>query len=44
MQDPADNKFVDAAVAGESDWIVTEDSHYDVLFEDVRLTVRPLHP
>ena len=42
--DPDDNKFVDAAVAGEADWIVTEDSHYSVLFGDARLTVRPLHP
>ncbi len=42
--DPDDNKFVDAAVAGEADWIVTEDSHYGVLFGDARLTVRPLHP
>ncbi len=44
VHDPDDNKFVDAAVAGECDWIVTEDSHYDVLFGDARLTVRPLHP
>lgn len=44
VQDPDDDKFVDAAVAGEADWIVTEDSHYNVLFEDARLTVRPLHP
>jgi predicted nucleic acid-binding protein len=44
MHDSDDNKYVDAAVAGEADWIVTEDSHYDVLFEDMRLTVRPLHP
>jgi predicted nucleic acid-binding protein len=44
VHDPDDDKFVDAAVAGEADWIVTEDSHYNVLFEDARLTVRPLHP
>ncbi len=44
MHDPDDDKFVDAAVAGEADRIVTEDSHYNVLFEDTRLTVRPLHP
>ena len=44
VNDPDDDKFVDAAVAGEADWIVTEDSHYNVLFEDTRLTVRPLHP
>jgi predicted nucleic acid-binding protein len=44
VHDPDDDKFVDAAVAGEADWIVTEDSHCNVLFEDARLTVRPLHP
>lgn len=44
VHDPDDDKFVDAAVAGDADWIVTEDSHYNVLFEDARLTVRPLHP
>jgi uncharacterized protein len=44
LPDPDDNKFVDAAVAGEADWIVTEDSYYNVLFDDTRLTVRPLHP
>ena len=42
--DPDDNKFVDAAVAGEADWIVTEDSDFNVLFRDACLTVRPLHP
>jgi predicted nucleic acid-binding protein len=44
VHDPDDDKFVDAAVAGEADWIVTEDSHYNILFQDTRLTVRPLHP
>jgi predicted nucleic acid-binding protein len=44
VHDPDDDKFVDAAVAGQADWIVTEDSHYNRLFEDARLTVRPLHP
>ncbi len=44
MHDPDDDKYVDAAVAGGADWIVTEDSHYNVLFLDTRLTVRPLHP
>jgi len=29
--DPDDNKFVDCAVAGNAKYIVTEDSHYDVL-------------
>jgi predicted nucleic acid-binding protein len=44
VHDTDDDKFVDAAVAGDADWIVTEDSHYNVLFQDARLTVRPLHP
>lgn len=44
VHDPDDDKFVDAAVAGEANWIITEDSHYDVLFEDARLTPRPLRP
>lgn len=44
VHDRDDNKFVDAAVTGECDYIVTEDSHYDVLLVDTRLTVRPLHP
>ena len=29
--DPDDDKFVDCAVAGNAKYIVTEDSHYDVL-------------
>jgi predicted nucleic acid-binding protein len=29
--DPDDDKFVDCAVAGNAKFIVTEDSHYDVL-------------
>jgi predicted nucleic acid-binding protein len=44
VHDPDDNKFVDAAVAGDADWIVTEDAHYNMLFENSLLTVRPLHP
>jgi predicted nucleic acid-binding protein len=43
VHDPDEAKFADAAVAGHADWIVTEDSHYNVLFQDTRLTVRPLH-
>ena len=31
VADPDDNKFVDCAVAGNAKYIVTEDSHYDVL-------------
>ncbi|MBO4719436.1 MAG: putative toxin-antitoxin system toxin component, PIN family [Prevotella sp.] len=31
--DPDDDKFVDCAVAGNAKYIVTEDSHYDVLKE-----------
>lgn len=44
VHDPDDDKFVDAAVAGGADWVVTEDSHYDVLHRDGRLTVRPIGP
>ena len=29
--DPDDNKFVDCAIAGQAKFIVTEDSHYDIL-------------
>ena len=31
IADPDDDKFVDCAVAGNAKYIVTEDSHYDVL-------------
>ncbi len=44
VHDPDDDKFVDAAVAGDADWIVTEDSHVDTLNLDTRLRVRPLKP
>ena len=43
-RDPDDNKFVDAAVAKNAEWIVTEDSHFDDLLADQRLSLRPLHP
>jgi putative PIN family toxin of toxin-antitoxin system len=42
--DQDDNKFVDAAVAGDAEFIVTDDSHFNVLNTDLRLVVRPLHP
>ena len=42
--DQDDNKFVDAAVAGNAEWIVTDDSHFNDLNTDTRLVVRPLHP
>ena len=42
--DRDDNKFVDAAVAGEADWIVTEDSHFSSLYENTQIAIRPLHP
>jgi uncharacterized protein len=29
--DPDDNKFVDAAIAGKADYIVTHDKHFEVL-------------
>ena len=29
--DPDDNKFVDCAVAGNADYIVTNDKHFDIL-------------
>ena len=31
VADPDDDKFVDCAVAGNAKYIVTEDSHYDIL-------------
>jgi putative PIN family toxin of toxin-antitoxin system len=30
-QDPDDNKFVDAYIAGSADYIITHDKHFDVL-------------
>jgi putative PIN family toxin of toxin-antitoxin system len=42
--DPDDDKFVDAAVAGEAEWIVTDDSHFNDLYFDTRIFVRPIHP
>jgi putative PIN family toxin of toxin-antitoxin system len=30
-QDPDDNKFVDCAIASNSDWIVTNDKHFNIL-------------
>jgi putative PIN family toxin of toxin-antitoxin system len=30
-QDPDDNKFVDCAIASNSDWIITHDKHFNVL-------------
>lgn len=30
-QDPDDDKFVDAAVAGNADYIVTNDAHFNIL-------------
>ena len=39
-----DNKFVDAAVAGSAEWIVTDDSHFNDLKTNTSLVVRPLHP
>jgi len=30
-QDADDNKFVDCALAGQADYIVTEDRHFNVL-------------
>ena len=41
-RDPDDDKFVDAAVAGDAEWIVTDDHHFDDLHADSRLVVRPL--
>lgn len=32
-QDPDDNKFVDCAIASNSDWIVTNDKHFNVLLD-----------
>jgi len=43
-RDSDDDKFVDAAVAGDAEWIVTEDSDFDDLAADTRLLVRSLDP
>jgi putative PIN family toxin of toxin-antitoxin system len=43
-RDPDDDKFVDAAVAGDAEWIITDDSHFDDLHADTRLAVRPVRP
>lgn len=32
-KDPDDNKYVDCAVAGQADFLVSEDRHFDVLAE-----------
>ena len=29
--DPDDNKYCDCAIAGQADWLVTEDRHFDIL-------------
>lgn len=29
--DPDDNKFVDCGIAGQADYLVTQDRHFDVL-------------
>ena len=44
VHDPDDNTFVDAAVAGDAEWIVTEDTHFQALEIETRLTVRPIQP
>ena len=31
MADPDDNKFVDCAVAADAEYIVTNDSHFNIL-------------
>ena len=31
VQDPDDDKFVDCAVAGQADYIVTNDGHFNIL-------------
>ncbi len=41
--DPDDNKFADCAIAGEADFIVTEDRHFDVLNASA-YKPRPLTP
>ena len=44
LDDPDDNKFVDAAVTANAHWIVTEDGHFDVLEHNTLLTIRPMTP
>ena len=43
-RDQDDNKFVDAAVAGNAECIVTDDSHFNDLDGNTSLSVRPMHP
>jgi uncharacterized protein len=43
-RDQDDNKFVDAAVTGNAEWVVTDDSHFDDLDANTSLLVRPMHP
>ncbi len=38
VHDPDDDNSVDSAVPGDADWIVTEDTHDNVLFQKTRLT------
>ncbi len=42
--DPDDDKFVDAAVVGGAEFIVTDDHHFDALLAGRMLQVRPLSP
>jgi predicted nucleic acid-binding protein len=42
--DRDDNKFVDAAVAGGAELIVTNDRHFNVLHGETRIHVLPIDP
>lgn len=42
--DPDDDKFVDAAVAGGAEYIITDDHHFDILTSEPMLQIRPMSP
>lgn len=41
--DPDDNKFVDCAVAGQADYLVTHDKHFNILQEIEFPKVKTIH-
>ena len=42
--DPDDNKFVDCAVAGQADFIITSDNHFNILKDIETPEVKTIHP
>lgn len=43
-RDPDDDKFVDAAVCGQAEFIITEDRHFKDLKQCTLVTPKPKHP